>query len=301
MTVKEIFSKICTDLSNSPVQYGHAVVDASDEAVLILMHVLQVDFEGLNADTERALKAAELATVQALVNRRIERREPLAYVLGACYFAGLEFAVDRRTLVPRSPFAEWLNKGFAPWVDLHAMDTALDLCCGGGCIGLALAHHWPHLKVDLSDIDAGALEVAKINRSRHALEERVRVVQSDLFAELGAHYDLILSNPPYVSTEEYQQLPAEYTHEPRHALVSAAQGLLLPVRILASAANHLKPGGALFLEVGYSHEALQNAFPRVPFVWLQMESGGEGICVMQRDDLLEYRAQFEAFLERHVA
>ena len=297
MKLKELFTAAIERLERADVFFGHAVSCAEDEAVLLLMHITNMDFEALNTQTEMPLNEAQVQQAHTLIQKRIDSRLPMAYLLGFAIFAGLRFQVDQRALIPRSPMAELIM------MELHVSDSsghALDLCTGSGCIGLALAHHCPGYHVDLVDIDADALALAEINRQQLGLTERTRIIQSDLFANVNQTYDLILTNPPYVGVEEYADLPEEYRHEPELGLVTALDGLYIPLKILIEATDYLTDTGLLFLEVGYSDALLVDTLPQVDFEWLEFAHGGQGICVFNRQDLIRYRPLFEQQLRQYV-
>lgn len=301
MLLKDLFSELTTQLSATEVFYGHGTARAEDEIILLMMAVLAVDFDTLNTLTDESISNDQVSQAQQLLRQRIETRKPMAYVIGFSVFAGLRFSVDERVLIPRSPFAELIDRSFAPHLNIANIHQALDLCTGGGCIGLALGHYFPHLQVDLADISTSALAVAQINRVALDLTQRTNLIESDVWSGIRAKYDLIITNPPYVSDMEYQDLPKEFSHEPALALISEAEGLLIPVAILAQAADYLTAEGHLFLEVGYNDQHLQAQFAEVDFNWLSFDHGGQGICVFKRQDLLKYQALFKAFLESHVA
>jgi ribosomal protein L3 glutamine methyltransferase len=198
------------------------------------------------------------------------------------WFAGLEFEVDARVIVPRSPFAELIHAGFAPWIDPSAVKRILDIGTGSGCIAIACAVAFPNAHVDAVDLSSHALEVARRNVAKHGVADRVRLFQGDVYEPLGnARYDLIVSNPPYVSEAEMAELPAEYRHEPDLALRAGSDGLDVVRRILAGLPRHLEPGGALFVEVGDSDVRVQEAFPELPLTWLEFEHGGGGLFLLR--------------------
>lgn len=271
--------------------YGHGTDNAWDEAVYLVFCALQIPFDSDDDVMSRELTAEELERVEVLARRRIEERIPVAYLVGEAWFAGLPFMVSDQVLIPRSPIAELIQQRFAT---LLPGDPAsiLDLCTGSGCIGIAAALEFPEARVDLADISASALTLARENVARYGLQSRARVLQSDLFGSLTTRYDLILTNPPYVSQEEVDALPSEYRHEPALGLVSADAGLDIPLRILRAASDWLTPGGVLILEVGYSREALTARLPHVPLLWLEFANGGEGICLLTRQQLLDFREYF---------
>jgi ribosomal protein L3 glutamine methyltransferase len=198
-------------------------------------------------------------------------------------------------LVPRSPLAELIEAGFDPWIDADGVSGVLDLCTGSGCIGIATAVYLPHVEVDLVDISAAALRVAETNVENHGLTDRVRVAESDLFSALaGRRYDIIVSNPPYVGAEELLSLPEEYRNEPALGLAGGESGLDLVLRILRDAPNFLAEGGILLVEVGNTAVELMRRFPEAPFLWLEFERGGEGVFLLNRDQLVDWH---EAFAE----
>jgi len=219
----------------------------------------------------------------------------MPYLIGKTVFAGVELKVDERALIPRSPIAELIEHHFQPWWQLPATGfEVLDLCCGGGCIGIALAKHIPYARVDLADIDEAALSLAADNVAFCGVDDRVQVVHSDLFQQLeGKRYQLIVSNPPYVDVEDMAALPREYQHEPRSALAAGDDGLLVVRRLLAEAITHLVDDGLLVVEVGNSWQALERAFPTVAFTWVEFERGGHGVFVMNAAELASYSEAFQ--------
>ncbi len=279
--------------ASAQLHFGHGTDNAWDEALALVLHVLQRPLEGSAELAELELDANQVDAIDALYQQRIAARVPAAYLTGSSWFAGLKFAVNRSVLVPRSPVAELIESGFAPWVQFDGPALALDLCTGSGCIAIALAHHLPELTVDATDLSADALIVAAQNVARHGMRERVHLHQGDLYQPVrGRQYDLIVSNPPYVGEREMQSLPAEYLAEPSLALVSADDGLNLPLQVLVGAADYLRRDGVLVLEVGNSDQALQQRLPQVPFVWLEFERGGHGVCLLERQQLLDHRDDF---------
>ncbi len=268
------------------LHYGHGTVDPVDEALLLVAHGLHLPLP-LPAEFHHArLTVSERPRIAALIERRVSERCPAAYVTGEAWFAGLSFVADERALVPRSPIAELVEEGFAPWIEPAAVERVLDLCTGSGCIGIACAKYLPWCSVDAADISAEALSLARENIERHGLNERVRAVPSDVFAGLtGQRYDVIVSNPPYVAQAEYESLPREYAHEPGLGLLAGDDGLDVVRRILSDARTHLRPGGILVVEVGSAEGALLAAFPDLPFTWLEFERGGSGVFLLNRDDL----------------
>lgn len=265
--------------------YGHGMDNATDEAAALVFHALGLDHEQAAAVYGLQPSAADVERVLALFDERIARRVPAAYLMGRMWFAGLEFEVDERVIIPRSPFAELIHSGFAPWIDATDVRRILDIGTGSGCIAIACALAFPEATVDAVDVSSPALEVASRNVARHGVGDRLRLLQGDVYEPVGAaSYDLIVSNPPYVSDREMNALPREYRHEPELALRAGVDGLDVVRRILAGAAGHLTPQGALFVEVGDSDQRVQQAFPDVPFTWLEFEHGGGGLFLLRRGD-----------------
>jgi len=268
------------------LHYGHGTADPVDDALLLVACGLHLPLP-LPAEFHHArLTVSERPRIAALIERRVSERCPAAYVTGEAWFAGLSFITDERALVPRSPIAELIEEGFAPWIEPAAVGRVLDLCTGSGCIGIACAKYLPWCSVDAADISDEALSLARENIQRHGLNERVRAVRSDVFAGLtDRRYDVIVSNPPYVAQAEYASLPREYAHEPGLGLLAGEDGLDIVRRILSAARTHLRPGGILIVEVGSAEGALLEAFPDLPFTWLEFERGGSGVFLLNRDDL----------------
>ena len=285
--------------NQAKLYYGHGTDNARDEAVWLVTAALHIPFDGLDAQAERLLDAAEQTTIRDLVETRLRTRQPLAYLLHEAWFAGLKFYVDERVIVPRSLIGDFIHEQFQPWIDPARVQHILDLCTGSGCIAIAAAHAFPQAQVDGADLSTDALAVAHINVENYGLGTRVRLVQSDLFMNLiGRRYDLILTNPPYVDAADMATLPDEYRHEPALALASGEHGLDAILHILAQAPAHLNPGGALVAEVGNSHVALIERFPDVPFVWLTSASGDESVFLLSAEELGRHVMRFRAALRK---
>jgi ribosomal protein L3 glutamine methyltransferase len=213
------------------------------------------------------------------------------------WFCGLEFEVDPRVIVPRSPIAELIGAGFAPWIAASRVQRILDIGTGSGCIAIACACALPAARVDAIDVSPDALQLARRNVARHGVGDRIRLLQGDVFEPVaGERYDIIVSNPPYVSAAEMDELPQEYRHEPALALEAGSDGLAVVRRILAAATAHLCDDGILVVEVGNSDERLERAYPRVSFTWLEFEQGGGGVFVLRRDELERHAAELAAAL-----
>jgi ribosomal protein L3 glutamine methyltransferase len=268
--------------------YGHGTDNAWDEAVYLVFSALGISFHEDDSIMTRPVTRGELERIRVLAKRRTDERLPVAYLVGEAWFAGLPFKVDPRVLIPRSPLAELIVEQFAGLLPA-APHKILDLCTGSGCIGIACAVAFPDARVGLADISEDALTLARENVLRHEVAGRVSVIQADLFDGLDEVYDLIVTNPPYVSRQEVDELPEEYRHEPELGLVSNDDGLEIPLRILREAPQHLSENGVLIMEVGYSWQALAERLPQVPFLWLEFANGGEGVCRLTARQLREAR------------
>lgn len=294
-TVRDYIRWAATRFVQAGVFLGHGTETALDEAAALVMHVIRQPHDLPSGYFSAVLTFEEREAIVRLVGRRIDERIPLAYLTHEAWFAGLQFHVDERVLVPRSPIAELIENQFKPWLEEGAVSEVLDLCTGSGCIAIACAYAFPDARVDAVDISPGALEVAKTNVEAHGVGDSVRLVQSDLYAALGdRRYDLIVSNPPYVNREEWSALPAEYHAEPRLGLESGEDGLDCVRRILAGAADRLTLNGILVVEVGSSVAALEAAYPEVNFLWLDFERGGEGVFLLTAAQVRAFRDVFES-------
>jgi ribosomal protein L3 glutamine methyltransferase len=264
--------------------FGHGTDNAGDEAFWLLRHLQQWREVDWSAKPPSGLLRDSLE----LALRRVEERKPLAYLTGEAWFADLSFAVDERVLVPRSPLAETIERGFAPWCPLRPGDRVLDIGTGSGCLAIATAHHWPEVRVDATDVSSAALEVAAANVARHGVGDRVRLYETDLFPPSADRYRVIVSNPPYVAQRELPGLPPEYAHEPRLALAGGTTGFEPTERIVRGALERLEPDGCLFVEVGGGADAFAAAHPRLPLIWLAFDRGGDGVFVVKATDLEEF-------------
>jgi ribosomal protein L3 glutamine methyltransferase len=272
--------------SATGLHYGHGTDNAIDEALVLVRHALHLGHDLPPEFYAARLTQPEKEAVLELIERRIVERVPAPYLTGEAWFAGLPFFVDRRVLIPRSPFAELIDAGFAPWLEADRVAAVLDLCTGSGCIAVACAFAFPGAAVDAVELSPEALEVARSNVERHGVEAQVTLLEGDLWAPVaGRTYELIVSNPPYVSDVEMAELPPEYAHEPELGLRSGPEGLDVVARILAGARAHLCPGGVLVVEVGDSAEAVAAAWPELPFTWLEFSRGGGGVFLLTAEEL----------------
>jgi ribosomal protein L3 glutamine methyltransferase len=293
LTIRDLIRWGASRFNAAGLSFGHGTDNAFDEARVLVCHALHLPFRFAGDYLGARLTAAERDAVAALFDTRIDTRKPAAYLTHEAWFAGLPFYVDERVLVPRSPLAEWIERGFSPWLEAESVDRVLDLCTGSGCIALACAAHFDNAEVDAVDISADALEVAQRNVARHQLEDWVHLYRSNLFEDLpDEHYQLIISNPPYVAADEMQVLPAEYRHEPEIGLLADKGGLDVAVRILAQAPDYLSDDGILVIEVGNSEDMLVECFPDVPFTWLEFERGGHGVLLLEAAQAKQYQAMF---------
>lgn len=294
VTIQDFIRWGASRFNRAGLFFGHGTDNALDEAAQLVLHSLSLapDLPGPFRDCR--LTPSERVAITDLIERRVTERVPAAYLTGRAWFAGLEFVVNDQVLVPRSPIAELIEAGFDPWIDGEQVGRVLDLCTGCGCIGIAAAVYLPDADVDLVDLSVTALQVARDNVERHGVGDRVRVLESDLFEGLsGNRYDLILSNPPYVSEQEYLGLATEYRREPELGLLGGEDGLEVVVRILRDAGRHLTDEGILILEVGSAAAELERRIPHVPWTWLEFERGGEGVLLLTREQIDLHQHQFE--------
>ncbi|TNY29173.1 ribosomal protein L3 N(5)-glutamine methyltransferase [Thermomonas haemolytica] len=274
--------------------FGHSYDNALDEATQLTLHALHLPHDLPPAYGNARITEAEKEEVLALFLRRIEERIPACYLTGEAWFAGLSFKSDPRALVPRSPIAELIEAGFQPWLGDREVRRALDLCTGSGCIAIAMAHYNPDWHVDGVDISDDALALARENEKRLHVEN-VRFLKSDLFSGLqGERYDLIVTNPPYVTNAETDALPREYAHEPELGLRAGDDGLDLALCILRDAPLHLSEDGLLICEVGEAERALVKLLPELPLAWVEFKVGQMGIFVAECADLIEHNARITA-------
>ena len=296
-TIRDYIRWAASRFAEHQLFLGHGTLTPLDEAAALILHTLYQPYHLAEAYLDTVLTPDERQSVLTVIIRRIEERKPYAYLTHEALFAGLAFYVDERVLVPRSPIAELIHQRFSPWIEEEQVFNILDLCTGSACIAIASAFAFPDAQVDAVDLSADALAVAAINVDKHGLDEQVTLYQSDLFTDLPRKpYDIIVSNPPYVSISEWQGLPAEFHAEPSLGFLGGNSGLDLVIKILITAKDYLAESGILIIEVGSSAETLLETFPEVPFYWLEFEHGGDGVFLLTAAQVNAYHSTFVAAL-----
>lgn len=285
-TVGRLAQEGARRLRAARLAHGHGTRDARDEAAYLTLHALGLPLEPEASILDRAVSSLAARRVLKLFETRVRSGKPAAYLTREAWLGGFRFYVDERAIVPRSHIAGLLLGRLAPWIaDAGSITTALDLCTGSGCLAILLAHAFPRAKIDAADLSPAALAVARINVRQYRMRARIRLIKSDLFSALGGkQYDLIVSNPPYVTAAAMRRLPREYRHEPRMALAGGGDGLDAVRAILLRAAAYLRPRGTLVMEVGSGHMRVERAFPRVEFTWPETPGGGD-VLIVQREQL----------------
>lgn len=297
-TIRDYIRWAASQFTEAQVCFGHGTSCAIDEAAALVLHTIHQPYNLSEFYLQAVLIPVERLAIIDIVQRRINERIPAAYLTHEAIFAGLSFYVDERVLVPRSPIAELIEQRFAPWVEEDNVVRILDLCTGSACIAIACAYAFHHALVDAVDLSQDALDVAAINVEKHSMEDSVTLYQSDLFQQLPeARYDIIVSNPPYVSTLEWTYLPKEFHAEPAMGFKGGESGLDLVLRILVDANDYLAEQGILIVEVGSSADTLQSIFPDVPFYWLDFERGGDGIFLLTAQQVQQYHELFTKALD----
>lgn len=287
LTLRDLLRFAVSRFNEAGLFFGHGSDNAWDEAAYLLLHTLHLPLDRLEPFLDARLTSGERESALRILERRIIERVPAAYLTNEAWLGEHRFYVDERVIVPRSFIAELLDEELAPWVeDPWAVGRVLDLCTGSGCLAILATHAFPDARVDAVDISSDALAVAARNVADYGLEERLRLVNADLFAGVaGERYDVIISNPPYVNAESVAALPEEYRREPEIALGSGHDGLDLTRRILAEAAGHLNPGGLLVVEIGHNRDDLEAAYPETPFTWLDTAAGDQYVFLLRREEL----------------
>ena len=294
-TIRDWLRYAVSRFENSDIFYGHGTDNAYDEAVWLIMSGLHLPHDTLNNFLDAKLTSEERAKLADFIEQRISKHTPTAYLLKEAWLQGYKFYVDERVLIPRSFIAELLvGDGLQPWIEFpELVNTAADICTGSGCLGVLLADAYPDAEIDVIDISPDAIDVCNINITNYGMQDRITAIQSDMFSALqdanGKHkqYDLIISNPPYVDALSMAELPTEYRNEPQLALGSGAAGLDHTHTILHEAANYLTDNGVLVVEIGHNRDALLDAYPDLPFTWLEVSSGEEFVFLLTKQQLAE--------------
>lgn len=287
LTIRDWLRYSVSRLEENGVFFGHGTDNAYDESVWLVMSALHLPLDTLDNFLDARITRDEAKHLAHLIERRVTERVPTAYLLREAWLKGFKFYVDERVIVPRSFIAELLEDGLAPWIEYPEMvESAADICTGSGCLGVLLAHAFPNATVDVVDISPDAIAVANINIKNYGLEEQITAVQSDMFSGLkGKKYDLIISNPPYVDAPAMSALPQEYRNEPQIALGSGDAGLDHTHILLKEAKKYLNDDGILVVEIGHNRDALLDAYPELPFTWLDVESGNEFVFLLTKEQL----------------
>jgi len=286
-TIRDLLRFAVSQFNKAGLHFGHGSATAYDEAAYLILKTLYLPLDQLDPFLDARVTEAECKQVLEIIERRVKDRIPAAYLMHEAWLGEFSFYVDERVIIPRSFIAELLQTQLSPWImDPDRITTVLDLCTGSGCLAILLAHAFENAYIDAADISPQALAVAHKNVQDYGLQERIGLIESDLFSVLqGKRYDLIISNPPYVNAESMAQLPQEYRHEPDNALASGEDGLDATRQILRQAARHLTDDGILVVEIGHNRDALEQAFPRLPFTWLETSAGDGFVFLLQKDQL----------------
>ena len=290
-TLRDWLRYAVTRFGEAKLAFGHGTSNAFDEAAYLLLHTLHLPLDRLEPFLDAKLTQTERLQVGQLLERRVDQRVPAAYLTREAWLGDFHFYVDERVIIPRSFIAELLPDGLSPYVGQPGkVLTALDLCTGSGCLAILLAHAYPDADVDAVDISTDALTVAQRNVSDYGLADRINLIRSDLFSNLSEKsFDLIISNPPYVTAMGMEELPPEYRHEPVLALSGGDDGLDAVRTILKEAPRFLNPNGTLVVEVGHNRDAAELEFPRLPFVWLETATTSDSVFLLKREDLVASR------------
>jgi ribosomal protein L3 glutamine methyltransferase len=288
MNINDVLNETFEQLTRSDIFHGHGIDNAWDEAVALVFYAMRLPVDSDESVLEHKVSEQQYMQVKSLLKQRIEKHIPAAYLTNQAWFMGLPFYVDNRVLIPRSPFGEWIERCFQPWVDAESVTRILEIGTGSGCMAIAASYAFPNAIIDAVDISEDALAVAEKNVKQHGVGDRVHLQYGSCFEPLPPQhqYDLIISNPPYVSQEEIDDLPGEYLHEPvKTALYADNEGMAIVDTILSQAADYMTEHAILVVEVGYSDEILIQHYPQAPFTWLECEFGGQGLFLLTREQL----------------
>lgn len=286
-TIRDLLRFAVSQFNKAGLHFGHGSANAYDEAVYLILKTLYLPLDQLEPFLDARVTDTECSQVLEMIDRRVTDRIPVAYLTHEAWLGDFNFYVDERVIIPRSFIAELLQTQLSPWVtEPETIISALDLCTGSGCLAILMAHAFENAQIDAADISTQALAVAHKNVQNYGLEQKIDLIESDLFSALhGKHYDLIISNPPYVNAESMTELPREYRHEPENALASGLDGLDATRQILQHAARYLTDDGILVVEIGHNRAKLEQAYPKVPFTWLETSAGDEFVFLLQREQL----------------
>lgn len=290
-TIRDWLRYAVSRFEDAGIFYGHGTANAYDEAAWLILSALHLPHDTLENFLDAVILEEERRKLAHLIERRVTERIPTAYLVREAWLKGYKFYVDERVIVPRSFIAELLENSLSPWVEYPDMiESAADICTGSGCLGILLADAFPSADIDVVDISPDAIAVANINITNYGLQDRVHAIRSDMFTALaGKTYDLIISNPPYVDASSMATLPAEYRNEPQGALGSGIGGLDHTDTLLREAPKYLNEGGLLVMEIGHNRDALMDAYPELPFTWLEVQAGNEFVFLLTKEQLQNRR------------
>jgi ribosomal protein L3 glutamine methyltransferase len=290
-TVRDLLRFAVNRFNQAGLSFGHGTHNARDEAAYLILHTLQLPLDQLEPFLDTPLTRKQITAVLNILRQRMTKRIPAAYLTHEAWLGDLRFYIDQRVIVPRSFIAELLRARLKPWIkDADTVTAALDLCTGSGCLAILMAQVFPNAVIDASDISRSALAVARRNIADYGLEDRINLIQSDLFKALrGRRYDLVVANPPYVNAQAMRALPAEFRHEPQLALNGGNDGLAYVRPILQSAAKHLRKTGLLVVEIGHNRETLERAFPKIKFTWPGTSAGDEYVFLLKHHSVILFK------------
>ena len=290
VTVESLIKETANKFNESNLTFGHGIDNAIDEAAYLIFGYLDLNHDKAEEAYQKTISNEDLIEIDKLIDCRINQNRPVAYLINKAWFVGLEFFVDERVLVPRSPLAELIANKLRPWADDKLVTRALDMGTGSGCIAIALGKFFPDIEIDAIDYSPEALQVANINLEYHKMTDRINLIESDFFSNLSEnqysnYYDLIISNPPYVDQEDISNMAPEFHHEPILGLASGKDGLESVKILLRESCKYLRDNGLLIVEVGNSRQALEECYPTLPFIWIDFKLGGEGVFLLMKSDL----------------
>ena len=293
VTVESLIKETANKFNESNLTFGHGTDNAIDEAAYLIFGYLDLNHDKAEEAYQKTISNEDLIEIDKLIDCRINQNRPVAYLINKAWFVGLEFFVDERVLVPRSPLAELIANKLRPWADDKLVTRALDMGTGSGCIAIALGKFFPDIEIDAIDYSPEALQVANINLEYHKMTDRINLIESDFFSNLSEnqysnYYDLIISNPPYVDQEDISNMAPEFHHEPILGLASGKDGLESVKILLRESCKYLRDNGLLIVEVGNSRQALEECYPTLPFIWIDFKLGGEGVFLLMKSDLEAY-------------